>query len=672
MPHRSRTPRSLLLAGGVGVSLVLVAVAFGVRVSDEPMRAPSFLDPANPDVQAATRLRARFWEELAVLLRRSQVPDEQLWRTQGRFADPEMVAGWEAGRQVRFLSYPAWTVPADPTWTEDPFHSRAWVRTYQSLAWLRAPSAAFRETGDPRYAEEVRNYILDWIADNPRKGPATSAAWGDHATAYRTDLLVELFDPIAASGATPEEIETLLASLHLHGTALRGFLADPRFRGTNHGVYHAMSLYSLTNAFPELDAAAEWRAAARASVTELLTQLVEPDDGISTEQSASYHFLALSLFARVNAYLAQFSDGLTADELGVIRRMVEFGALLVQPDGTLPAVGDTNYGQQAPLALLKSLRQQGFTTPIADWILSDGEAGHAPPPMDLYPASGYALMRERGQAGRAARLLFDFGAFRRVHGHVDPLNVILADDSGPILVDSGGPFGYGDPGRNAFIAARAHNLILVDGRAPAAGTPVLGPVVDSPALSSVEARLRLIGGVEHRRTVIWARQAGAVIVIDRLRTPGRTPHRFELLFHVPPKARVALRTDGASLQRGDGTATRIRMLSSGRAAVDVIAGAQHPAIGWVTTGGRKRTRAPVIRSHIRADHGWFVTSFGLHGADPVVQARPLSGGRLGITIIHGGDAWRIGLPRNGAPTMSRLARSPAGLVRFLPRWPPAG
>jgi hypothetical protein len=146
-----------------------------------------------------------------------------------------------------------------------------------------------------------------------------------------------------------------------------------------------------------------------------------------------------------------------------------------------------------------------------------------------------------------------------------------------------------------------------------------------------------------------------VVIVDRLAGESRSSHQFEQLFHTAPRTNVRLVPGGARLLRGAGVATRVRMVSSGTASTEVVSGGLDPDLGWVTPGARRRTPAPVIRSTMRAVHGWFVTSIGLNGADAMLRVRPLADGGLMVTLVGSRSAWRIELPKDGAPAINRVA-----------------
>ena len=73
--------------------------------------------------------------------------------------------------------------------------------------------------------------------------------------------------------------------------------------------------------------------------------------------------------------------------------------------------------------------------------------------------------------GRSSVVVTSF-ARSRPHGHDDVMNVLLNGDGGPLLVDSGGPYLYGDATRSAFTGVTAHNTVVPAGGSHRTDRPV--------------------------------------------------------------------------------------------------------------------------------------------------------------------------------------------------------
>ena len=177
-----------------------------------------------------------------------------------------------------------------------------------------------------------------------------------------------------------------------HGQVLRSYLDAERFVAHNHNLFHAMSLYNLTAILPKIDPTGEWRQRARARISELMTEMVDVDEGVSTEQAAVYHSLALRTFAGAHRLLETWDDGMSAGELDTLRKMTRFGLMVTMPDGTLPAVGDTRYAQRQNFGIYRSALEL-VDDPVARYLLSGGSEGQPPPEFASYPNTGWTIFR---------------------------------------------------------------------------------------------------------------------------------------------------------------------------------------------------------------------------------------------------------------------------------------
>jgi hypothetical protein len=648
----------------VAGALVLVAlVAAQLLVSKGQPQVPEYLDARDPAVRAAVAGSDTRDGFLAALLSQTEErypPADEIWSIVGGGYDrPAARSLWDDGRQVAFGSAPPFAVPLDPTWAEDPNHDLRWLRDYHSLRWLKIPAAAYLATGDTRYRDQVKHYLLDWIADNPHSREAPSVrSWFDGAVGYRTDLMVELFEPVLADALSPAEFGVLLESLERHGRALDRYLSRPGLIGHNHNLFHALSLYSLANAFPQLAEADQWRDDARQRISALLPEMVEVDEGVSLEQAASYHLLATRLFARADEYLGRFGDGLTDEELATLSRMAAFAAILTMPNGQLPAFGDTPYGADGSQALV-DLQERGIDHPYLDYVLSRGATGDEPPDASFFPRSGYAIMRPNYSSGdgwlRDLQLVVDTSPAVRDHGHDDTMNVLLAAFGSPLLVDSGGPFAYGNDGRDAFVGARAHNVVVVDDGEPASGATRDLVMTDDERHSLVAATYPAAGGVDDRRTVILLKPA-LVVIVDWLGPPDDVAHDYELLFHLPPDASVApspaqdARNERHGMIEAGSAAMGYRVASSDDLFGDVVEGQEQPALGWVTESHLQRTPAPVLSFRQHGGAAWFATALSPDAAGagrvPDLAVREV-GEQLRLTVSDGQTSATIEIASDG-------------------------
>jgi hypothetical protein len=552
------------------------------------------------------------------------------------------IEAWQADRRIAFddIGYDPWPVPGDPSWAEDPFDDAAWRFRYHSLTWLQAPAAA-ATAGDTGAASAIRALVLDWIRDNPRGAPADRRAWYDHAVALRTETLVWLAASRLLDGLDPPDREVVAAALADHGRVLRRYLDEPRFVGHNHGLFHALALFDLAVAMPDLPAAGEWRTRARERVSELLGEMVDPGEGVSTERSVAYHDVALGLFADALPFLARHGSAFAPEEVESLGRMARFGLLVGQPDGSRPAVGDTLYGSMHEDLGPYERVQAEVSDPVIAFLMSRGREGTRPPDLAAFPRTGWVVMRPGYGDGAAwvddphLVLRADPDAAIGAHGHHDAAGLTYFAAGRPWFVDAGGPFRYDDPRRAELVAARAHSTLVADDLARPAGPARLVETGDASGWTWAVVERSVAPQVVHRRTVVLL-DDGRLLVVDAVEPDDAKPHDVAVLFHLAPEADVDLDPSGLGALLGvSGTPGRLELAASGAFDLVTIRGRTEPSLlGWVTPVHHTLMEAPVVVvSRSAPGPAWFVAVL-----------RPLAGETAALAVTDGPAGLRIRLP----------------------------
>ena len=578
-------------------------------------RLGGILDPVGAMVDSLVLAADGNPDTLVKLLERRHasdaVPAADLWNQQRSQGNQAAIDLWIKAHAIEFsgLGYPAWTVPAVPTWREDPFANVSWLTRYQGLGWLMAVAGAYRETGRRQYLDELTAYVMSWIASEGDPQRASKRAWYDHAVALRAEMLVFLLDTDLAGVLPTDEYESVLISLATHAHFLDGLLDNPAYRGHNHRLFHALALYNLAEIFPEFRGADAWRGHATAKLSQLLDDMVSPSDGVELEQAASYHYLAMTLFEDAADYLRSHDPSLAREFADRIELMTTFGAAIISPVGTVPALGDTDYGAAGGPGVIKDAEQRGFGSAIARFVVSRGSTGTRPPDQLVFPDGGYVVMRPSyGDAGPWAddlQVVMDVGPARRIHGHEDGLSFVLNAAGEPLLIDPGGPYLYGSPAEHAlFSDAEAHNSVVVGGEGQHLGPVEHLHTADTTGFSVVDAATTSDAGYTHQRTLVLLKP-DTVVVVDRI--IGAAPNQPAVLrYHLAPDASAAA-AGGATVSVRQGKA-RMRILMSGEHQVTtrIVKGGSGPGAGWVTPAYDRKVEAPVVTSS-QAEPGWFVS-----------------------------------------------------------------
>lgn len=451
---------------------------------------------------------------------------------------------------------------------------------------------AWRITRRPAYYEEFRRQLGSWLAANPGGfGPNWMSPMEAAIRAVNWLAALDLFDePFAADG---EFRSRVLASLMTHGRFIRGNLEirttpGGRLVNNNHYFSNLLGLLLLGGAMPDGREGRSWRAWSRRRIEpEFLGQVHE--EGSDFESSLPYHRLMMEMGTL--AVLAALGSGNPPGRKALLRlqrglRLLEDA---VQPDGSLPQLGDSDDGRVLPLAgyfLPRNSRQEMWgrwrrllfrggeeiRDPSDACLFGEAQAaGRLPlsgadeepsPHFHAYPRAGWFFYRRDGDyLGISAGAVGT--AFTGNHKHNDLLSLVFWRQGREILVDPGTGCYRGDPAlRDRLRRTGAHNTLGVDGEEqnrffetalfglrPDA-FPVLqhwvwddGTVCFSAGHTGYH---RLPGGVTHERIVIFDEIDGALAIRDRLRSlsgkngPG---HRFSSAFHLPE------RFAGARLER---------------------------------------------------------------------------------------------------------------------------
>jgi uncharacterized heparinase superfamily protein len=442
-----------------------------------------------------------------------------------------------AGETRELGTEPDWLttdLPRDEEWRIE------WVKFYYGLDL----ADAYRATGERRFLEAWERLVASHMLQVPPDHDPSDV------TARR------ILNWIYAWQRLPEAPLPLADSIREQAAHVRANLTAER----NH---RTLELYALLIA--GLARGADVAFAVEALHENLLADFLP--DGVHREASTHYHMVALRSFVGAAENCRRY--GVEAPFGARLAAAIEFAHAIRRPNGTIPALSDSDTGDYAPL-----LRLAG--APVA--------------PREDFPDGGYFVQR----AGERF-LIFDCGPLGDGgHGHYDALSIEAWAGEAPLVLDPG-RFTYAEPERRWFRGTAAHNTVTVDGldQTPyARGRSNLPPAVatflgrDGTTLAG-EVRSPVYDAV-HRRTV---RMREADWVVEDELEGSR--HRYDLRWHLPPgPARIL--ADGTVLGRG--VALRIE-------------GARGISIepGWISPRYGHREPAPVVSAVAHGERASFRT-----------------------------------------------------------------
>ncbi len=599
-------------------------------------------------------------------------------RTFAKQSDTEIIFVSDA--QLRnifaFPELPAVQMPSDLDWSEDPLKQQAWRFHLHEMGYLVPLVERYRSSGDLRYLQRAEDLIFDWIRDNHHYliYPPQDYSWHNHATARRVRAWLDFWEVwIKSPLASSDKAETLLESIIFHA---RG-LANPRFYGLthNHGIDQDFSLIAVATISPELREAQNWLHLAKGRLRTQFSQTISPN-GVHREHSPGYHFFVMGLLSELDDF-SERHQLMLSSEVGIdklLPKMAHFAAYLIQPDGTLPMLGDTmpheRVGEQHPI-LARFVEQD----PVLQYAVTHGRNGVPGNNLVVYEQEGYAIFRDKWlpdtEFEKDVYLMFTAAADPDLaHKHWDDLSFVLSAGGRQLLIDPG-KYNYHDheAGRKYVISTAAHNTVVVDNASFSGGASRIEDYLASEEYWAVRAINDNYPGLRHSRTLLYVRPA-TIFVIDELMRREQTlkdptQHKFEQLFHLAPdlKARVDPGRTEVMVYTVDSEkpVLRIEQSAAGKGTAEVIMGQSDPMQGWVTADLSKLVPAPVVRASATGASAIFVTKISIEddlsasaGKQQLFSRNQSQIGAKEITLLwdDGGIQRRASINRIGPPAVT--------------------
>jgi hypothetical protein len=497
-------------------------------------------------------------------------------------------------------------------------------------------AAAYRLSGDARFARRAAEHLTSWWRRNP---PLRGIHWLSGIElgmrlivfVWTRRLLSDWPEVAALFERNPDfrlqlyHHERWLAALYSRGSS-----------ANNHLIAEAAGLFMATTAFSGTPQRARWtRLAARRLEQAALTQTFP--DGLNRELAFGYHGYVLGLLLLAAVEGEANGRPLSDPAWNAVRRMADALAANLTPDPSghlqAPRQGD---GDDA-VALLVDAPESGPWSPLL------GLASAILGPCDWWPRPGSSVLaelaaplaRERRGGGQwpsrrpdvfkeagvtflrrdddAISLRVDHGPHgflaTAAHAHADALAFELSIGGRPVLVDPGTYCYQDEPEwRRYFRCTLAHNTLEICGTDQAAQA---GPFLWSTRPSSwVEAMRGIDDGdhaeltvahdgyrrlkteATHFRRFALDRRAQCLTITDWIE--ARAPITVRLAFHLHPAVAVMLEGNRAQLH-----------WTGGSAAIDLPKklswcchrGQAQPLLGWFSpTFGEKIPTAVLIGS----------------------------------------------------------------------------
>jgi Heparinase II/III-like protein/Heparinase II/III N-terminus len=314
-------------------------------------------------------------------------------------------------------------------WFQNHRSSREFQKQLHSWRWAEILIQAYRD-GDRRALLDARRIAIDWIERNRinarKRVPAM--AWFNLPSGVRAPYLGYITRASACEGMLPKPAaKTLLDSIRQHGA----YLSGRGYFHSNHGLFTDLGLFLLADRYaPFFPEAQGWENTARERFPQTLAGRTS-ESGVWLEHSTDYHFLAMRLaedFLRL--------AGPDPRVEGLLGRLRETAAWLVEPDGKYALIGDSS-ADRAPVEIRKQTnRLNGFRT---------------------FQDAGYFVV------SRAKRYLAVMNGFHSAsHKQSDELSFELFDRDKRVITGPG-KYGFDRDAKRAYVLSNAsHSVLTVD------------------------------------------------------------------------------------------------------------------------------------------------------------------------------------------------------------------
>lgn len=511
------------------------------------------------------------------------------------------------------------------------------------------------ETGNPKYAIYIDKFIKDWVISSlPYPGVKSSTAmWRGLEVSFRVKVWAHVFYNLINTGyISPATQLLILSSLPEHAHYARNYHAQ------NNWLTMEMSgLATVATAWPEFKQSPEWLEYTKTAMTESLKKQVY-DDGVQTELTSSYHYVALINFIQFQELCRNANEPLPGYFNETIEKMYNYLAYTIRPDGygILNNDADRDYNRKTVLDAASEYHRD-------DWkyIATNGKSGTKPNggPSSVFPWAGHLISRS-GYDSKAHWSFFDIGPWGSGHQHNDKLHISVAAFGRDLLVD-GGRFAYrgevADKFRRYARGSQSHNVIMVDGKGQLPGPKLAEqPLSENHfkitsefdyAWNSFNKFIEVEGEFNHTRALFYVRQ-NFWIVVDRITTGN--PHEIEVLWHWHPDCNVKIEKEKNTYSENEKGNLKIIPVGNEKWKVDIIKGQEEPEIqGWYSKeyNTYEPNTATIYSTRIKSNSTFVWVLFPSEKAAPNIQTKILShdsnGVKVQVTNPEKGE-WKMLIP----------------------------
>lgn len=424
-------------------------------------------------------------------------------------------------------------------------------------------------SGDSKYAEKAKAYLLDWMAAHPEIKPEPSTRTLD--TGIRVMNWFEALPYLYHLGCVSDVELTQIAYSMLAQLSYLKASYLPKYKTSNWGSIQTCAIVSVLPYLLEDYKTSELYVWAKEEMELQFSIQVYPD-GMHWEQSTMYHIEVLNYGMKALYYMKLLGDSSTIHE--PVYRLATALFYQLTPSGGIESFGDSDrvcardvFTRAAVLFNDVHFRFGGTLNCDAESLYTLGAAcaeqynamPAATPELLYYDGtdSGMYVVRSDWKED-ASFMMFTNGSLGSGHGHSDNLHVSLYHKGQEILIDAG-RYTYREdhPLRTALKGMKAHNSIILDDQAYCLpsdswgyadfGLPLKNYVRHAGNVHYLEGPM-----VGHDPLQLWTRKVIFIapsiwMIVDDVKADGT--HEAHTRFHFDPS--LTLQAQGDCIQIAD-------------------------------------------------------------------------------------------------------------------------
>lgn len=496
---------------------------------------------------------------------------------------------------------------------------------------------AYRLTDELKYAEAVYTILSSWITQNPYPlGPNWISSLEHSIRIVNWSFTWHLVGGDASILFKGEKGKAFkmkwLRSIYEHCHFI--YRHPSHYSSANNhlfGEYMGIFIGSVT--WPLWKESQHWRRVSQIGL-EKEAKKQNYTDGVNREQAIWYHHEVVDMMLLCGFVGKANNIAFSQDYWKKIESMIEFIASLMDVNGNLPMVGDSDdavmirftpkkdfhvyRSQLATGAILFNRGDFKAKAKVFDdktmWL--SGEGGRKefdliqnnPGDMQIkrdFPAGGYYILGKDFETSNEVRIAIDSGPLGYLaiaaHGHADSLSLNLSVGGSEFLIDPG-TFAYhtNKKWRNYFRGSSAHNTVRVDGQDQSviAGNFMWGTKASTNCekwrtddnedyfCGFHDGYTRLKDPVLHRRSVKFKKKENLIEIMDILECRGE--HLIERFWHFSERCKVD-KEKKTVLAENNGLHLRIEIKD--KAKIKIVRADEKRPLGWVSR--RFDKKAPI-------------------------------------------------------------------------------